>query len=441
MTETVVISGTFQEDLMLGMAKFSLRKCLTIMAISLFMPSPHNISADHAEDLWTFLFTNKSYNKHLRPVVNASTQMMIDLKLNVVAIIDFSEVEETFTLTAFLPLSWKDETLSWDPELFGNLTHMSVPQDKIWKPYINLQNSVVKLGELGTPSLQVLVEHTGVVVWKPVEVFTVLCSVDVYKFPFDTQTCYLSFEPSGYKLTEVLLTTSVPVINFREYEGNSGWTIVSSEIVAKTEHEDSYAICSITLKRKPLYFLMNIFLPIMLLSILNMLVFVLPVESGEKASFVVTVFLSLAVFLTIVSGKLPENSETISLLNIYVFVSTLVSTLVAIVTIIHIRLHNRDHRHPVPHYLQKLTKFISGSGDMRICHLDEKRENENNFNGKENSNNNPVQCSKVPVATSEIGGDITWPSVVRALDKLFFGVFLFCYFIITVCLIGIAVNE
>ena len=97
---------------------------------------------------------------------------------------------------------------------------------------------MVKLGELGTPSLQVLVEYTGVMLWKPVEVFTVLCSLDVYEFPFDTRTCYLSFEPSGYKLTEVFLTVSVSIINFLEYEGNSGWTIVSSEIVAKTEHKE-----------------------------------------------------------------------------------------------------------------------------------------------------------------------------------------------------------
>ena len=422
----------------------SLRKCLVLMVVSFLIPTNHGASAEHAEDLWNFLFTNSGYNKHLRPVLNSSTQMMIDLKMNVVAIIDFNEVEETLTLTAFLPLSWTDETLKWDPALFGNLTHISVPQDKIWKPYINLQNSVVKLGELGTPSLQVNVEHTGRVVWKPVEVFTVLCSVDVYKFPFDTQTCYLDFEPSGYKLSEIQMTASVNVVNFREYEGNSGWTVVWSKIVAKTEHSDTYAICSITLKRKPLYFLMNIFLPIMLLSILNMLVFVLPVESGERASFVVTVFLSLAVFLTIVSGKLPENSEKISILNVYVFVSTLVSTLVAVVTIIHIRLYHRDHYYPVPPYLQKITRMISGSRDARIGNLDAKREtheNGNNFSGKEIQNNNAVQSHMKPMENVEEGGDVTWPNVVQALDKLFFGLFLFCYFIITVSLIGVAVNE
>ena len=297
---------------MLNMVTLNVTKCLTVIVISIFITPDHSVSAGHAEDLWKFLFTNNSYDKHLRPVVNVSSQMKIDL--NVVTIVDFNEVEETITLTAFLPLFWTDEFLRWDPELFGNLTHISVPQEIIWKPYIILEDTVVKLGELGTPSLQVLIEHTGQVVWKPVEVFTVLCYVDVYKFPFDTQTCYLTFEPSGYKLNEVLMSASSPAIDFLEYEGNSGWTIVSSKIVAKTKRSDSYAICSLTLKRKPLYFLMNIFLPIMLLSILNMFVFILPVESGEKASFVVTVFLSLAVFLTIVSGKLPENSEKISLL-------------------------------------------------------------------------------------------------------------------------------
>ena len=81
---------------------------------------------------------------------------------------------------------------------------------------------------------------------------------------------------------------------------------------------------------------------------------------------------------------------------------------------------------------------------MRIGHLDEKNKDEKNFNStyeKDKPNNNPMQSSTVSLTISEAGGDISWPDVVRALDKLFFGVFLICYFIITVSLIGTAVNE
>ena len=182
---------------------------------------------------------------------------------------------------------------------------------------------------------------------------------------------------------------------------------------------------------------MNIFLPIMLLSILNICVFILPVESREKASFVVTVFLSLAVFLTIVNGIIPENSGKISILNIFVFVSTLKSTLVAVLTIIHIRLYHKDQCYPVPQYLLKVAKVISGSEDMHISNLEVKSENGNTFSKIERPNKNPMQPRIVPVADSDIRGDVNWPDVVRAMDKPF----LFSYFIITVSLIGIAMNE
>jgi hypothetical protein len=45
------------------------------------------------------------------------------------------------------------------------------------------------------------------------------------------------------------------------------------------------------------------------------LVFIVPVDSGEKVSYVLTVFLSLAVLLTIVTDSLPPTSITLSVLG------------------------------------------------------------------------------------------------------------------------------
>jgi len=56
-------------------------------------------------------------------------------------------------------------------------------------------------------------------------------------------------------------------------------------------------------------------MPIVLTSLLVVLVFIVPVESGEKVSYVLTVFLSLAVLLTIVADSLPSTSITTSILG------------------------------------------------------------------------------------------------------------------------------
>lgn len=56
-------------------------------------------------------------------------------------------------------------------------------------------------------------------------------------------------------------------------------------------------------------------LPIILSSILVTLVFLVPVESGEKLSYILTVLLTIAVFLTIIGDTLPAISLTTSVLG------------------------------------------------------------------------------------------------------------------------------
>ena len=56
-------------------------------------------------------------------------------------------------------------------------------------------------------------------------------------------------------------------------------------------------------------------LPIILSSLLVTLVFVVPVGSGEKLSYILTVLLTIAVFLTIIGDTLPAISLTTSVLG------------------------------------------------------------------------------------------------------------------------------
>ena len=309
-------------------------------------------------EVWDHLFKNSSYNKYLRPVKNLTIRTDITLEIRLTGIVEFNEVEETITLTAILPMSWRDEHLTWNPTDFENVTHLHIPQDMLWKPYVNLENAVSKLGELGTPSLQADLHHDGLVNWSPIETFKVSCHVDLYRFPFDTQDCFLAFEAYGMHDEDEMFIPGKTEIDLRDYKGTSGWLITETKIeIQERNTGPSHIVCTLSLKRKPLYFVLNIIWPIILLAVLNIFVFLIPVDSGEKVGFVVTMFLSMIVFLTIVSSKLPENSDRISLLNIYVFLSTLFSTFIAVITIIELRVYFRDPSIAVPKYLQKFTKI------------------------------------------------------------------------------------
>ena len=40
----------------------------------------------------------------------------------------------------FVEQGWKDIYMSWDPELYANITKVRVPSDKVWTPDIKLYN-------------------------------------------------------------------------------------------------------------------------------------------------------------------------------------------------------------------------------------------------------------------------------------------------------------
>lgn len=72
----------------------------------------------------------------------------------------------------------------------------------------------------------------------------------------------------------------------------------------------------IHIKRKPGYVILSVLLPVVLLSVLNIFCFVLPVDSGEKMGTSMAIFLTFAVFLTIINDTMPK-SENIPYFTVY----------------------------------------------------------------------------------------------------------------------------
>ena len=60
---------------------------------------------------------------------------------------------------------------------------------------------------------------------------------------------------------------------------------------------------------QPLYYILNILLPCVMLSMLILLVFCMPPDGGEKVSLSITVLLSFTVFMLMVSDNMPQTSN------------------------------------------------------------------------------------------------------------------------------------
>ena len=71
----------------------------------------------------------------------------------------------------------------------------------------------------------------------------------------------------------------------------------------------------IHLRRLPEYYLLNIIVPTVVLAFLSAFTFYVPADSGEKLSLCITILLSFAVFLLILSDNTPNISENLPFLG------------------------------------------------------------------------------------------------------------------------------
>lgn len=222
----------------------------------------------------------------------------------------------------------------------------NVSQSKVWKPDITLQNGFTRLKELGDSFITVLIESVGLVEWIPMEVMETKCDIDVTYFPFDKQTCDIKFVVWSNNIFQVNVTLGNKGIILDELDSN--WKVISTRSSRDELSFESRVSFSLTLVTSSSYYVINIIIPVVLLGVLNVFTFVLPADSGEKMGYSVTVFLSFAVFLTVVSSELPKTSG--SILGYYLIFQLSIGTLVVLVTALELRFHHKSE--PAPEKLR-----------------------------------------------------------------------------------------
>ncbi|CAG2197825.1 unnamed protein product [Mytilus edulis] len=129
------------------------------------------------------------------------------------------------------------------------------------------------------------------------------------------------------------------------------WELIESSV---TKNEDLQDLeFSMTLKRNPMFFVLNLILPICVMITLNMFVFLLPPESGERVGYAVTVLLAIAVFLTISSGNLPATSSPrIPSISLLLFADVVISAVIVLMVILSLRYYHRDDNYPVSTFMR-----------------------------------------------------------------------------------------
>ncbi|XP_070177854.1 neuronal acetylcholine receptor subunit alpha-7-like [Littorina saxatilis] len=127
--------------------------------------------------------------------------------------------------------------------------------------------------------------------------------------------------------------------------GNGQWDIVGNRTTLFSKdigNEHRWTIdFELTLRRRWTFYVMNLIFPIVLVSGVNCVVILLPVECGEKMSVSVTTFLTLAVLMTQIPEDIPTNSDSICYLAVYLIVEMTLGALSIVLSALQVECHHR----------------------------------------------------------------------------------------------------
>ena len=223
------------------------------------------------------------------------------------------------------------------------------------------------------------------------DVFRTSCAMDVSSFPWDRQMCSLNFIVLGYSSSEIVLQCPDEEMSTDYLQTNDVWLLESTRVSTIQGPRISELQFHITMDRRPLYFVVTILLPIVAMCFLNLFVFLLPIESGERVSYSITVLLSITVFLTLVGDILPRSSNTMASICYFLLFILSMSCLICLYTIISIRLYYKSSGEPPKYSLsfcrcqrKKKSKILKYSDDDQMTN-NETNDTTEDFEDKENT--------------------------------------------------------
>ena len=100
-------------------------------------------------------------------------------------------------------------------------------------------------------------------------------------------------------------------------------------------------MASQVLRRKSLFYTVNVIIPCVGISFLSVLVFYLPSDSGEKVSLSISILLSLTVFFLLLAEIIPPTSLAVPLLGKYLLFTMLLVTFSIFITVGVLNIHFR----------------------------------------------------------------------------------------------------
>ncbi|XP_036692532.1 acetylcholine receptor subunit epsilon isoform X2 [Balaenoptera musculus] len=267
--------------------------------------------------LYHHLFDN--YDSGRRPVQKPGDTVTITLKVTLTNLISLNEKEETLTTNVWIGIDWHDYRLNYSKGDFGGIETLRVPSELVWLPEIVLENN----------SQTYSAEEVELV---------------------------FAVDDDGDTISNI-------DIDAEAYTENGEWAINFCPGVIR-RHDggsadgpgDTEVIYTLIIRRKPLFYVINIIVPCVLISGLVLLAYFLPAQAGgQKCTVSINVLLAQTVFLFLIAQKIPETSLSVPLLGRYLIFVMVVATLIVMNCVIVL---NVSCRTPTTHAMSPRLRHV-----------------------------------------------------------------------------------
>uniref|UniRef100_A0A4W5L5R6 Cholinergic receptor nicotinic beta 2 subunit n=1 Tax=Hucho hucho TaxID=62062 RepID=A0A4W5L5R6_9TELE len=232
-----------------------------------------------------------------------------------------------------------------------------LPSKHIWLPDVVLYNNADGMYEVSFYS-NAVVSHDGSIFWLPPAIYKSACKIEVKHFPFDQQNCTMRFRSWTYDRTEIDLILRSDVASMDDFTPSGEWDIIALP-GRRNENPADPTYVDITydfiIRRKPLFYTINLIIPCVLITSLAILVFYLPSDCGEKMTLCISVLLALTVFLLLISKIVPPTSLDVPLVGKYLMFTMVLVTFSIVTSVCVLNVH---HRSPTTHTMPPWVKLV-----------------------------------------------------------------------------------
>ncbi|XP_034088787.1 gamma-aminobutyric acid receptor subunit beta-3-like isoform X1 [Gymnodraco acuticeps] len=254
----------------------------------------------------------KGYDIRLRPDFGGAP-VAVGMSIDVASIDMVSEVNMDYTLTMYFQQYWRDKRLAY----IGiplNLTLDNRVADSLWVPdtyFLNDKKSFVH--GVTVKNRMIRLHPDGTVLYGLRITTTAACMMDLRRYPLDEQNCTLEIESYGYTTDDIefywkggdTAVTGVTRIELPQFS-IVDYKLVSRNVVFSTGAYPRLSL-SFKLKRNIGYFILQTYMPSILITILSWVSFWINYDaSAARVALGITTVLTMTTINTHLRETLPK---------------------------------------------------------------------------------------------------------------------------------------